>query len=254
MVNTHNIEHTCCIFSTSPADIFTPSCLDPHWPAGHLRSKHISYSWYDGKSSYDGTPSYDDFPSYENFLFGIWWIAIILTIQCMMELHHIMMLIHHKLYDSYKLYYCPKEYFCEMYPTCVSSYLCEFIVCTSLNIFLMSVACIVNNFPWQRAVTVSLILRRFMLLFTGGLTYLSTLLVVWKWQTSTGTSSQKTLGRQTFEHFQLSRKKKYGKLGLNENRLQVELSGLLLQVNICLARDRQGPWCKAARFTSHLLA
>ena len=89
-----------------PADIFTPSCLDPHWPAGHLRSKHISYSWYDGKSSYDGTPSYDDFPSYENFLFGIWWIAIILTIQCMMELHHIMMLIHHKLYDSYKLYYC----------------------------------------------------------------------------------------------------------------------------------------------------
>ena len=91
-----------------PADIFTPSCLDPHWPAGHLRSKHISYSWYDGKSSYDGTPSYDDFPSYENFLFGIWWIAIILTIQCMMELHHIMMLIHHKLYDSYKLYYCQK--------------------------------------------------------------------------------------------------------------------------------------------------
>ena len=106
MMNTHNIEHTCCIFSASPADIFTPSCLDPHWPAGHLRSKHISYSWYDGKSSYDGTPSYDDFPSYENFLFGIWWIAIILTIQCMMELHHIMMLIHHKLYDSYKLYYC----------------------------------------------------------------------------------------------------------------------------------------------------
>ena len=92
-----------------PADIFTPSCLDPHWPAGHLRSKHISYSWYDGKSSYDGTPSYDDFPSYENFLFGIWWIAIILTIQCMMELHHIMMLIHHKLYDSYKLYYCREE-------------------------------------------------------------------------------------------------------------------------------------------------
>ena len=106
LMNTHNIEHTCCIFSASPADIFTPSCLDPHWPAGHLRSKHISYSWYDGKSSYDGTPSYDDFPSYENFLFGIWWIAIILTIQCMMELHHIMMLIHHKLYDSYKLYYC----------------------------------------------------------------------------------------------------------------------------------------------------
>ena len=106
LMNTHNIEHTCCIFSASPADIFTPSCLDPHWPAGHLRSKHISYSWYDGKSSYDGTPSYDDFPSYENFLFGIWWIAIILTIQCMMELHHIMMLIHHKLYDSCKLYYC----------------------------------------------------------------------------------------------------------------------------------------------------
>ena len=106
LMNTHNIEHTCCIFSASPADIFTPSCLDPHWPAGHLRSKHISYSWYDGKSSYDGTPSYDDFPSYENFLFGIWWIAIILTIQCMMELHHIMMPIHHKLYDSYKLYHC----------------------------------------------------------------------------------------------------------------------------------------------------
>ena len=102
MMNTHNIEHTYFIFSASPGDIFTPSCLDPHWPAGHLRSKHITYSWYDGKSSYDGTPSYDDFPLYENFLFGIWWIAIILTILCMMELHHIMMLIHHKLYDSYK--------------------------------------------------------------------------------------------------------------------------------------------------------
>ena len=105
MMNKHNIEQTCCIFS--PGDIFTLSCLDPHWPSGHLRSKHITYSWYDGKSSYDGTPSYDDFPSYDNFpSYVIWWIAIISTIQCMMELHHIMMLIHHKLYDSYKLYYC----------------------------------------------------------------------------------------------------------------------------------------------------
>ena len=98
------------MLSSSPAHIFTPSCLDPHWPAGHLRSKHISCPWYDGKSSYGRTPSYGDFPSYENFLFGIWWIAIILTIQCMMELHHKMMLIHHKFYDSYKLYYCHNLY------------------------------------------------------------------------------------------------------------------------------------------------
>ena len=118
MINTHNIEHTWSIFRTSPADIFTPSCLDPHWPAGHLRSKHISYSWYDGQSSYYGTPSYDDFPSYENFpSYVIWWIAINSTLQCMMELHHIMMLIHHKLYDSYKLYYCLailQIHFCNM--------------------------------------------------------------------------------------------------------------------------------------------
>ena len=55
MMNTHNIEYKCCIFSASPGDIFTPSCLDPHWPAGRLRSKHISY-----------------------ILFMIWWTVIIL--------------------------------------------------------------------------------------------------------------------------------------------------------------------------------
>ena len=109
MMNTHDIEHTRCTFSASLGNIFTPSCLDPHWPAGRLRSKHISYSWYGGQSSYYGTPSYDDFPSYENFpSYVIWWIAINSTLQGMMELHHIMMLIHHKLYDSYKLYYCRK--------------------------------------------------------------------------------------------------------------------------------------------------